>query len=72
MCLGDMDHELSPEALAWLEHDNALRARARGLADRLGRDAEDMYKTLKQLERSPSERLALGLRHARLRRTDAR
>jgi hypothetical protein len=55
------------EAQRWLEHDDALRARARALAAQTGRDAEDLYKTLKQLERTPSARLELGLRHARLR-----
>jgi hypothetical protein len=32
-----------------------------------GRDEDDLYRTLRQLERTPSERLELGLRHGRLR-----
>ena len=52
---------------SWIEKDDALRARACSLADLTGRDAEDLYKTLKQLARTPSARLELGLRHARLR-----
>ena len=52
---------------AWIEHDDALRARAREIAASTGRDPEDIYKTLKQLERTPTARLELGLRHARLR-----
>ncbi len=51
----------------WIEHDDALRVRARDLARVTGRDADDLYRTLKQLERTPSARLELGLRHARLR-----
>jgi hypothetical protein len=50
-----------------VEHDDALRARARTLANTTGRNEDDLYRTLKQLERSPSARLELGLRHARLR-----
>ena len=50
----------------WLEHDLALRAKAAALAAETGRDVEDLYRTLKHLERTPAERLALGLRHARL------
>jgi len=51
----------------WIEHDDALRARARELARMTGRDEDDLYRTLRHLERTPSERLELGLRHARLR-----
>ena len=52
---------------AWIDHDDELRKRAGEIAASTGRDAEDIYKTLKQLERTPTERLELGLRHARLR-----
>ena len=51
----------------WLEHDDALRARAKDLAVLTGRDPDDLYRTLKQLERTPTARLEIGLRHARLR-----
>jgi hypothetical protein len=46
--------------------DDALRARAHDLAVKLGRDEEGIYRTLKNLQRSPSARLRLGLRHGRL------
>ncbi len=58
--------DLSPEEQAWLEEDERLRRRAHVLALRFGRDAEDLYRTIRHLNRSPEERLALGLRHARL------
>jgi hypothetical protein len=59
--------DATDEALrAWVLRDDALRARARDLAIKLGRDEEGIYRTLKNLQRSPSERLRLGLRHARL------
>src|SRR5262249_50094933 len=45
---------LTPEQLAWLEHDQALRLRAREIAARSGRDPEDIYKTLRHMERSPT------------------
>lgn len=55
------------EIRRWVENDDALRARARALAAQTGRDPEDLYRTLRQLARTPSARLELGLRHARLR-----
>ena len=57
---------LSPEERAWVAHDDELRSRGAQLAAVTGRDADDLYRTLKHLERTPSERLALGLLHARL------
>jgi hypothetical protein len=54
------------EASAWIAQDDELRARARRLAEKHGRDPDDLSKALRQLERSPSERLALGLRLGRL------
>jgi hypothetical protein len=50
----------------WLARDDALRARARVLAEKLRRDEEGVYRTLKNLARTPEERLRLGLRHGRL------
>ena len=50
----------------WVRQDDSLRQRARLLAIRLGRDEEGIYRTLKNFQRSPSERLRLGLRHGRL------
>lgn len=47
--------------------DEALRAEARQLASILELDDHDVYRVLVQLNRRPAERLARGLRHARLR-----
>jgi hypothetical protein len=58
--------DLVPADREWVEHDLTLRAKAAALAAATGRDVEDLYRTLKHLERTPAERLALGLRHARL------
>jgi hypothetical protein len=60
------NRDATEEGRAWMERDDALRARARVLAAKLGRDEEGIYRTLKNLERSPGERLRLGLRHGRL------
>ena len=60
------DDPTEEDLRAWVQRDDALRARARVLAARLGRDEEGIYRTLKNLQRSPSARLRLGLRHARL------
>jgi hypothetical protein len=62
---GDADAK-GEDLQAWVQCDDALRARARDLAATLGRDEEGIYRTLKNLQRSPSARLNLGLRHARL------
>jgi hypothetical protein len=51
---------------AWVLRDDALRARARVLAAKLGRDEEGIYRTLRNFQRSAGERLRLGLRHGRL------
>ncbi len=60
------EEQLSPEEHAWLSADQRLRDEARALADKLGRDPDDIYRALRQLRRTPAERLRLGLRHARL------
>ena len=69
MRLTSLSEQLTDEDQAWLAHDDELRRRASVLALELGRNAEDLYKTLRHLERTPSERLALGLRHGRLGRS---
>lgn len=51
---------------AWIDRDDALRSRAKEIAAAHGRDADDIYHALIQLQRSPSERLGRGLAHARL------
>lgn len=58
--------ELTPAEQRWVQQDNALRQRAAELAAEHDRDADDLYRTLRHMQRSPGERLALGLRHARL------
>jgi hypothetical protein len=60
------DPELDDSFREWLARDDALRARARVLAEKLRRDEEGIYRTLKNLARAPAERLRLGLRHGRL------
>ncbi len=57
---------LAPEQQAWVLRDTALRARAAQIAAKHGRNADDIYRTLLNMQRSPAERLALGLKHARL------
>jgi hypothetical protein len=59
-------HDSDEDLESWVLRDDALRARARTLAAKLGRDEEGIYRTLKNFQRSASERLELGLRHARL------
>jgi hypothetical protein len=61
-----MSDVLTADERAWIEKDDRLRARAADIAVRHGRDPEDIYHTLIQLQRTPGERLARGLRHARL------
>ena len=60
------DDTSAEDLQTWVVRDDALRARAHRLAVELGRDEEGIYRTLKNLQRSPSARLRLGLRHARL------
>lgn len=63
---------LTDEERAWIARDLALREDAAALAADLGRDPEDIYKTLRHLARTPAERLAIGLRHGRLGRAHRR
>ena len=60
------DDTSAEDLQTWVVRDDALRARAHRLAVELGRDEEGIYRTLKNIQRSPSARLRLGLRHARL------
>jgi hypothetical protein len=60
------DRPTDEDLRVWVLKDDALRARAHDLAIKLGRDEEGIYRTLKNLQRSPGARLRLGLRHARL------
>jgi hypothetical protein len=59
--------ELSAADRAWLDHDAEVWKRAHAIAARHpGVDAGDVRHVLYNLERSPSERLARSLNHARL------
>lgn len=58
---------LTPEQRQWLEDDLLLRRRAARLAEELLLDESDVYHQLKQLRRSPTERLRIGLGHGRSR-----
>jgi hypothetical protein len=59
---------LTPTERAWLSRSEALWRRARQLAaEHPEHDAADFYHVLRNLERTPTERLSLGLRRARLR-----
>jgi hypothetical protein len=58
---------LTPEQQQWLEQDLALRQRADLLAHELKLDESDVYHQLKQLRRSPTERLRRGLNLGRRR-----
>jgi hypothetical protein len=59
--------QLTPAQRQWLEEDLRLRRRAASLSRELLEDEGDVYHQLKQLRRSPTERLRLGLNHGRSR-----
>ena len=64
---------LTPEAQAWLIRDEARWRRAHEIASRHpGVDVSGVYRVLRNLEKTPSERLRAALEHGRLFRTDAR
>jgi len=58
---------LTLEQRQWLEDDMDLRQRAAELARELLLDESDVYHQFKQLRRSPTERLRLGLNLGRRR-----
>ena len=58
---------LTPGQRAWAEHDLELRQRAEDIAFRIDADTRDVYHLLRNLERSPTERLRRGLTHGRRR-----
>lgn len=61
-------HALTPDQSEWLRQSEALWTRAHRLAAKYpDHDISDLYHALRQLERTPSERLRLGLSRARLR-----
>ena len=65
---GPLTDALTPEQQEWLRHSEALWRRAHHLAaQHPEHDVSDFYHALRNLERTPSERLRLGLNRARLR-----
>lgn len=58
---------LAPEQRDWAERDLQLRDRADTIAARIGADSRDVYHLLRNLERTPLERLRRGLIHGRRR-----
>ena len=68
MASPDAAPELTAEQERWLADDLELRDRARSLAARLEMDEGDVYHILKNLRRTPTERLRRGLAHGRARR----
>ena len=65
--LEDELQALSPEQRQWAEHDLVLRERAETIGARIGADTRDVYHLLRNLERSPTERLRRGITHGRRR-----
>jgi hypothetical protein len=65
-----MQQQLTDAERAWLEEDQALWERATEIALRHpDLDVGGLYHTLRNLQRTPEERLRRSLAHARLRRT---
>lgn len=62
---------LDPEQRRWLAEDLEQPSLARKLAAKLALDEGEVYHQLKQLQRSPAERLRTGLAHGRRRRRAA-
>ena len=64
---GEPAAPLTPEQQAWLRHAETLWQRAHRLsAQHPEYDVSDFYHALRNLERTPSERLRLGLSRGRL------
>ncbi len=62
-----MGVERDAKEQAWLEHDEELWRRAHAIAARHpGVDASGVHHVLRNLERSPEQRLARGLKHGEL------
>lgn len=68
-----MDDSLTPKARDWLREDERRWSRAREIASRHpGMDVGGVYHVLRNLQQTPSQRLAAALRHGRFFRTDPR
>ncbi|MCA9599539.1 MAG: hypothetical protein KC776_39795 [Myxococcales bacterium] len=65
--------DLTPEQRAWIVADEERWQRAHSIAARhAGVDVGGIYHVLRNLEKTPSERLRAALRHGRLFRVHAR
>jgi hypothetical protein len=70
--MSDLD-SLSSEEQAWIARDNAFRQRAKAIAEQNpGVDADGIYRVLRNLEKTPTERLRAALYHGRLHRINQR
>jgi len=58
--------ELSPEDRAWLIADEKRWREAYAIAERSGVDASGVYRVLRNLEKTPTQRLRAALQHGRL------
>lgn len=61
---------LTPDQRAWLIQDELLWQRAHAIAARATVDVSGVYHVLRNLQKSPSERLRAGLHHGRYFRAD--
>ena len=57
---------LTPEDREWILADERRWQEARSIAERFGVDFQGVYRVLRNLEKSPAERLKSALRHGRL------
>ena len=63
---------LSPDQQAWLIRDELMWQQAHEIALRENVDVSGVYHALRNLEKTPSERLRNGLRHGRYFRANGR
>jgi hypothetical protein len=64
---------MTPEERAWLVRDEQRWRRAYDIAKQhAGMDAGGVYRVLRNLEKTPTERLRAALQHGRLFRTHGR
>jgi hypothetical protein len=64
---------MTPEERAWLVRDEARWRRAYDIAkEHPGMDAGGVYRALRNLEKTPAERLGAALQHGRLFRPHGR
>jgi hypothetical protein len=61
-----MGDELTADEHSWIARDNLRWERAHAIATRFNVDVGGVYHVLRNLEKTPSQRLREGLRHGRL------